>query len=323
MTDELRTPASRQETVLRYRVIGMDCADDAREIEGAVRDVSGVASAYVSTASQVLTIHPNANDLVSSHIEAAVASLGYQLDRVSDDRPTPSHLYPRYRRALRIVVGLNIGFGILELVGGIISESQALKADALDFLADGMITLFGVVAIGWSIVWRARSALAQGLFLGVLGLGVLANTAYRVFVQQQPEADVMGVIAVAALMVNVTAAMVLIPHRTGDANARAVWLFSRNDAIGNAAVILAALLVAWTKTAWPDLIVAAIVASLFLHSAWSIIGDARSIFANRPIRGLERDIQHPFSHPWTARSRTGGLTAVEPRRCARRSHSSV
>ena len=95
-------------------------------------------------------------------------------------------------------------------------------------------------------------------------------------VQQQPEAELMGLFGIIALVVNVVAAMVLIPHRTGDANVRAVWLFSRNDAIGNAAVVVAAGLVAWTGTAWPDLAVAVVIAGLFLQSSWSIVRDARN-----------------------------------------------
>ena len=171
---------------------------------------------------------------------------------------------------------LNVGYGIVEIIGGFIAGSQALKADALDFLGDGLITFLGVLAIGWSLVWRARSALIQGVFLGILGLGVLASTFYRVFVLNQPAAELMGVLGLIALVVNVLAAVALIPHRTGDANVRAVWLFSRNDAIGNVAIIVAAGLVAWTGTAWPDLVVAAVIAGLFLQSSWTIIQDAQA-----------------------------------------------
>jgi Co/Zn/Cd efflux system component len=162
------------------------------------------------------------------------------------------------------------------MIGGFPAASQALKADALDFLGDGGITLFGLVAIGWSLVWRARAALLQGLFLGALGIGVLAATAYRVLVLHTPEADVMGVFGAVALAVTVAAAWVLVPHREGDANVRALWLFSRNDALGNIAVIVAAGLVAWTGTPWPDLAVAAVIAGLFIHSAWEILRDARN-----------------------------------------------
>ncbi|WP_149536673.1 cation transporter [Siccirubricoccus phaeus] len=196
-----------------------------------------------------------------------------------DDNDLPkdlTHITPGYRRALWIVVGLNVGYGLVEMVGGFVSGSQALKADALDFLGDGLITFLGLLAIGWSLAWRARSALIQGLFLGALGLGVLATTGYRVLVLNQPEAELMGLFGAIALVANVAAAAVLIPHRTGDANVRAVWLFSRNDAIGNLAVVVAAGLVWWTGTAWPDLAVAAVIAGLFLQSAWLIVRDARA-----------------------------------------------
>ena len=193
-----------------------------------------------------------------------------------DDRPKDlTHITPAYKRALWMVVILNVGYGIIEIVLGFVGDSQALKADALDFLGDGLITLLGLSAIGWSLGWRARAALIQGVFLGVLGLGVLASTGYRVLVQGQPDAVLMGGAGIVALLVNVAAAALLLPHRTGDANVRAVWLFSRNDAIGNAAVVAAAGLVAWTDTAWPDLIVALVIAGLFLQSSWTIIGNAR------------------------------------------------
>lgn len=197
-----------------------------------------------------------------------------------DDLPPDlSHITPAYRRALWIVVVLNIGYGLVELVGSFLADSQALRADAVDFFGDGLITLFGLLAIGWSLVWRARSALIQGLFLGALGLGVLASTLYRLVVRGQPEAELMGLFGVAALAVNVAAAFVLIPHRSGDANVRAVWLFSRNDALGNLAVVVAAVFVALTGSPWPDLAVAFLIAALFLQSSWSIVRDARADLA--------------------------------------------
>ena len=275
------------EQATRYRVTGMDCAHDAAEIEQAARTVAGVEHVKVSVASQIMTTRV-ADPRVLAEVERAVAGIGYQLDRLNrpkepdtdgedDELPKDlSHITPAYKRALWIVVLLNVGYGVIEVVGGFLADSQALKADALDFLGDGLISFLGLLAIGWSLLWRARSALLQGLFLGALGLGVLATTAYRVLVQQQPEAELMGMFGFVALLVNVAAAAVLIPHRTGDANARAVWLFSRNDAIGNLAVVVAAGLVAWTDTAWPDLVVAVVIAGLFLQSSWSIIRDARA-----------------------------------------------
>jgi cation diffusion facilitator family transporter len=187
-----------------------------------------------------------------------------------------AHISRAYRRALWIVVVLNVSYGLIELVGGFLADSQALKADASDFFGDGLITLLGLLTIGWSLTWRARSALLQGVFLGALGLSVLGSTLYRLIVQGHPEAELMGLFGLAALVVNVAAAVVLLPHRTGDANVRAVWLFSRNDALGNLAVVIAAVLVAWSGMAWPDLVVAFVIAGLFLHSAWHIVTDARN-----------------------------------------------
>jgi Co/Zn/Cd efflux system component/copper chaperone CopZ len=300
---------------VRYRVTGMDCADDAAEIERAARTSGAVEDVKVSVATQILTVGAGDEDPRLPAVERAVAALGYQLDRMDarpraaadgddDDLPKDlSHITPAYKRALWIVVVLNVGYGIAEMIGGFLADSQALRADALDFLGDGLITFLGLVAIGWSLRWRARSALIQGLFLDALGLSVLATTAYRVLAQQQPEADVMGVLGAIALVVNLAAAFVLIPHRTGDANARAVWLFSRNDAIGNAAVVVAAGLVAWTNTSWPDLVVAVVIAGLFLHSAWAIVRDARS------------DLREADAYPPHRRSRKPRFSALdlEPR----------
>lgn len=269
---------------IRYRVRGMDCASCAARIERAVLS-AGVTDAMVSTASQILSLLVPVNDPRIAAVEKAVNEAGYHLDRLDavagDDRiPSPaSHTTPAYRRALWIVILLNLGYGLIEMIGGFIVGSQALKADALDFIGDGLITFLGVLAIGWSLLWRARSALVQGLFLAALGLGVTANTLWRVFSQQPIEAGLMGALAFVALAINISAALVLIPHRAGDSNVKAVWLFSRNDAIGNAAVVGAAGLVAWTGSAWPDLLVAFAIAGLFLHSAWIIIRDARGDIA--------------------------------------------
>ena len=183
---------------------------------------------------------------------------------------------PDYRRALWIVIILNIGFGLAEVVGGFIANSQALKADALDFLGDGSITFVGLLALSWSAATRSRVALTQGLFLGALGLWVLGMAVWRALNAIPPDAELMGGMGLAALAVNVAAALILARFRDGDAQARAVWLFSRNDAINNVAVIAAAALVFWLETAWPDIIVAAVIAAMFLQSSWEIVRDART-----------------------------------------------
>lgn len=182
---------------------------------------------------------------------------------------------PAYRRALLWVVILNIGFGLMEIVGGFIANSQALKADALDFIGDGSITFVGLLALGWTAARRARVAMAQGWFLAALGVSVIGMAVWRALHAVPPEAELMGGIGLAALGVNVTAALILARFReSGDAQARAIWLFSRNDALANIAVIVAAYFVYRFDSAWPDLVVAAAIATLFIHSALEIIRDA-------------------------------------------------
>lgn len=274
---------------IRYHVTGMDCASCAAKIEGAARKVEGVDEVKVSIASQIMTLNVDDPQTRLPAIEQAVTSLGYQLDRIGqpkvagaetdedDDKiPDLSHVTPAYKRALWIVVLLNVGYGVIEIFGSFLSGSQALQADALDFVGDGLISFLGLIAVGWGLAARAKAALLQGGFLGLLGLGVIGSTLYRVFVEHEPETLLMGGFAVVAFIVNVAAALVLLPHRNGDANMRAVWLFSRNDAIGNLAVVVAAVLVWALSSSWPDLLVAFAVAGLFLQSAWSIIRDARS-----------------------------------------------
>ena len=273
--------AVTHERTVRYRVTGMDCPDDVALIEKAARTVAGVEEARVSLASHAMTVRLGDGPAPLPDLERAVTGLGFRLDRLdaggADELPADlSHVTPAYKRALWIVVILNVGYGVIEMLGGLLSGSQAVKADALDFMGDGLISFLGLLAIGWRAVWRARAALIQGLFLGALGLGVLGTTVYRFLVQGVPEAELMGVLGLVALAVNVAAAAVLVPHRIGDANVRAVWLFSRNDALGNLAVVIAAVLVAWSGTAWPDLVVAFVIAGLFLHSSWNIVADARN-----------------------------------------------
>ena len=279
--------AAATDTV-RYHVTGMDCSSCAAKIEGATRKVDGVNDVKVSIASQIMTLKVNDPARRLPVVESAITDLGYQLDRLGqhkaegagdddddDQIPDLSHVTPAYKRALWIVVLLNVGYGIIEIGGSILSGSQALQADSLDFIGDGLISFFGLIAVGWGLAARAKAALLQGVFLALLGFGVIGSTAYRVFVEHEPQTMLMAGFAFVAFIVNVLAAVVLIPHRKGDANMRAVWLFSRNDAIGNLAVVAAAALVWWLNNPWPDLLVAFAVAGLFLQSAWSIIRDAR------------------------------------------------
>lgn len=179
-----------------------------------------------------------------------------------------------YKRALWAVIAINAAMFLVEMTAGQLAGSQALQADALDFLGDTATYTITLLVIGMPLVWRARAALLKGLSLGAMGLWVLGSTAYHVLVLGVPQAEVMGAIGFLALIANLTSVLLLLKYRDGDANVRSVWLCSRNDAIGNLAVILAASGVWATGTAWPDLIVAGVMASLFLWSSAQIIRQA-------------------------------------------------
>jgi len=180
-----------------------------------------------------------------------------------------------YKRALWAVIAINGTMFLVELGAGILSGSQALKADALDFLGDTATYAITLFVIGMPLVWRARAALFKGLTLAAMGLWVLGSTAYHVLVLGVPQAEVMGAVGFLALAANLTSVLLLLKYRNGDANVRSVWLCSRNDAIGNLAVIVAAGGVWASGTAWPDLVVAGVMASLFLWSSVQIVRQAR------------------------------------------------
>ena len=179
-----------------------------------------------------------------------------------------------YRRRLVAVIVINATMFLVEMAAGYLARSQALQADALDFLGDSLTYGLSLAVIGMPIATRANVALLKGASLLAMGLWVLGSTAWKVFYTGVPEAEIMGVIGLLALAANVASVLLLIAYKDGDANVRSVWLCSRNDAIGNVAVMIAALGVWGTATGWPDLIVAAIMASLFLSSAWQIITQA-------------------------------------------------
>jgi Co/Zn/Cd efflux system component len=177
----------------------------------------------------------------------------------------------RYKRILLVVIALNaLMFGV-EIAGGIFSQSQALQADALDFLADSLTYGMSLWVIGRSLSLRSNVAIAKGVSLAAMGGWVLFSTIYRVFTEHTPEPFTMGWIAVCALGVNLLSVLLLLTYKDGDANVRSVWLCSRNDAIGNIAVMVAAVTVAYTQSGWPDLIVAFLMSGLFFNSSIQII----------------------------------------------------
>jgi Co/Zn/Cd efflux system component len=183
---------------------------------------------------------------------------------------------PRWRRALWIAFAVNAAFFIGEIVAGVAAGSAALQADALDFFGDAANYIVSLGVAGLALGWRARAAVGKGTTLIAFALWVLGSTARHAFHGTLPLAEVMGVVGIAALVANGGVALMLYRFRTGDANMRSVWICSRNDAVGNLAVMLAAVGVFGTGTGWPDVIVVAIMGGLGLWGGWQIVNQARS-----------------------------------------------
>ncbi len=190
-----------------------------------------------------------------------------------------------YHRALWAVIAINAVMFVVEMTAGVAAHSKALQADALDFLGDTTTYAISLAVIGMSARVRATAAMVKGISLSLMGLWVFGSTLYRVFYLGVPQAEVMGMVGFLALAANLGSVLLLMKWKDGDANVRSVWLCSRNDAIGNVAVLLAASGVWATQTGWPDLIVAGLMASLFLWSSLQIIRQARAERREQAIEG--------------------------------------
>lgn len=197
------------------------------------------------------------------------------------DTPQPAEVLnlPRYRRILWIALVANAAMFLIEVAASLGSDSLSLMADAIDFAGDALNYAVSLAVLASALAWRARAAMLKALSMMGFGIFVLVQAVLALWNGDTPDAATMGVVAVLALAVNVAVAWMLYAFREGDANMRSVWLCSRNDAIGNLAVLLAALGVFGTGSAWPDLLVASLMAALALQGGWSVLRQARGEMA--------------------------------------------
>jgi Co/Zn/Cd efflux system component len=198
----------------------------------------------------------------------------------SSDKPPVD---PGYRRVLWIALGVNALMFVVELVGGWAAGSVSLLADAVDFFGDAANYGISLFVLGLAPLWRSRTALAKGATMGAYGVFVIGTALWHLAAGTVPKAATMGAIGFAALAANLLVAVLLFAYRNGDANMRSVWLCTRNDAIGNVAVMLAALGVYQTGSGLPDLFVAGVMGVLGLTAARSVIVQARGEMDAEPV----------------------------------------
>lgn len=178
---------------------------------------------------------------------------------------------PVFRRVLWVALIANAAMFVVEIVASQVGNSVSLQADALDFFGDATNYAISLFVLGMALHLRARASLIKGATMAMFGIWIIGSAIYRVFFGSVPDASLMGGIAVIALLVNVAVAMLLFRYREGDSNMQSIWLCSRNDAIGNIAVMVAAAGVFATSSRWPDLAVAVIISSLNLSAAYHVI----------------------------------------------------
>jgi cation diffusion facilitator family transporter len=192
----------------------------------------------------------------------------------SESGPDGGHKDPVFRRVLWVALLVNGGMFFVEIVASAVGGSMSLQADALDFFGDAANYAISLFVLGMALSVRAKAALFKGACMGLFGLWVIGAALDRAIAGSVPDAPLMGAVALAALIANVGVAIILYRYRDGDSNMRSVWLCSRNDAIGNIAVMIAALAVFATSSRWPDLITATIIAGLSLSAALQIMRHA-------------------------------------------------
>ncbi|WP_426265264.1 cation transporter [Sphingomonas sp. PWP1-2] len=203
----------------------------------------------------------------------------------------------RWRRVLWVALAINLAMFAGEIVAGVASGSRSLQADALDFLGDSANYAISLGVAGMALQWRSRAAVLKGGTILFFGIYVLVTTVVGALGDGVPRAGTMGAVGLLALLANGGVALMLYRYRSGDANMRSVWICSRNDAIGNLAVLAAAAGVVGTGTQWPDLIVAAIMATLGIVGGTQILRQALSELGQRNSVRSEVSLQEVANLP--------------------------
>lgn len=183
---------------------------------------------------------------------------------------------PSYRRVLWLVLAINVVMFLVEVAAGVAAGSASLQADALDFLGDSANYAVSLFVVGMALRYRATAAVVKGATMGVFGLWVVGTLLWHAVHGTLPNAFTMGAVGTAALVANAASFGLLWAYRSGDANMRSAWVCTRNDVLGNLAVLAAAVGVFGTGTGWPDIAVAAIMAALALQGAWVVISQSRA-----------------------------------------------
>jgi cation diffusion facilitator family transporter len=189
-------------------------------------------------------------------------------------------LRARHGNILRGVLAINLILFVVEVTAGLLAHSTALLADSLDMLGDSFVYGFSLYVLWRSAEWKALAAILKGIVMAVFGLGILVEAAYKLIAGVLPNAETMGIVGVLVLLGNGVCFLLLIQHRSDDLNMRSTWLCSRNDIIANLSVLIAAGGVGYYHSIWPDVLVGAAIAVLFLRTSLTVLMESVSEYRN-------------------------------------------
>jgi len=183
-------------------------------------------------------------------------------------------LKAHHGKVLKVVLAINVLLFGVEATAGLVAHSTALLADSLDMLGDSLVYAFSLYVLWRSAELKTVAAMIKGVIMAVFGLGVLGEAGYKIAAGVVPSAEMMGVIGLLVLLGNGLCFFLLFRYRSDDLNMRSTWLCSRNDIIANVSVLVAAGGVAVFRSIWPDVLIGAVISLLFLHTAWTVLGES-------------------------------------------------
>ncbi len=255
----------------RFKVAAMDCPSEEQLIRTALADTPGVEHLDFDFASRALTVW-HVGDAEPIKLRLDDLDLGTELVRTekSETDPVPTNAADQ-SRVLWLALAINAVMFAVELVAGVLAESTGLLADSLDMLADAAVYGIALWAVGNRAVSQRAAARISGWLQFALAIGVLGEVARRGIASSDPEPSMMLAVAALALAANVCCLLILARHRTGGLHMRASWIFTTNDVIANIGVIVAGVLVGWTSSAIPDLVIGAVIGVIVLRGALRIL----------------------------------------------------
>ena len=278
-TTEAATASSNEGTwVSSFSVPKMDCPSEERMIRLVLNGLPELNSlSFDLTSRQVRAFHDGPVDLITTKLESlglGATLLGTQpasQEAASANSASEELTASKEASTLKILLGINAAMFVMEMGAGLIAQSAGLVADSLDMFADAAVYGLALYAVGRSARLQVRAAHLAGFFQIVLALGVLVEVARRFLYGSEPESMLMMGIGAVALVANVSCLLMIYGHREGGAHMKASWIFSANDVLANLGVIVAGVLVAWTGSAYPDLVIGTVVGLIVLNGARRIL----------------------------------------------------